>query len=203
MTPPTAASGQALWTVFGKFGNWVTLSGLARALPELLLVLLGMKLGEGCAIRGTSAAPGAFAGQAELCCKSSFGVEGPDAFGKFADGIGIGGALAMDMRLIRRASVGEIVRAPSPLVRPDTVDCRLLAELPEEGVRARSRLPCDLAPRPARSARSGVSGYRLRLVAALASRGGGCMLLTLAARLCVFAVDGASLGRSWFSAELV
>jgi hypothetical protein len=40
--------------------------------------------------------------------------------------VGIGGGLIAESRLSRRASVGLIVLAPNPLIRPEATDWRLL-----------------------------------------------------------------------------
>jgi hypothetical protein len=50
--------------------------------------------------------------------------------------VGIGGGLTVESRFSRRASVGLIVLAPKPLIRPEAKDWRLLV-VDELGVVAR------------------------------------------------------------------
>lgn len=86
----------------------------------------------------------------------------------------------MDILLSRLASVGLIVRAPSPEARPEIVDWRLFPD--EEGVWARFWLFFEV------ERALGVFGS--------GSRGGGCKLFTLFARDCVVAVNVAFRGSS-------
>ena len=72
-------------------------------------------LGDGCAKRGRSGSLGGIIGS------SSWGVAG-----RLCIFAGIGGGLTVDRRFSRRASVGLIVLAPSPLIRPEATDWRLL-----------------------------------------------------------------------------
>lgn len=133
----------------------------------MLLVLLGIKLGLGCARRGISS----FIGGISSCCGAVFALDML---------LGRGGACIMDILLRRRASVGLIVRAPRPDARPETVDCRLLPD--EDGVVARLGFPFETGREV------GVFGS--------GSRGGGCKLLTLFARDCVVAVTVEERGSS-------
>lgn len=133
----------------------------------MLLVLLGIKLGLGCARRGISS----FIGGISSCCGPVLALDMLP---------GRGGACIMDILLRRRASVGLIVRAPRPDARPETVDCRLLPD--EDGVVARLGFPFETGREV------GVFGS--------GSRGGGCKLLTLFARDCVVAVTVEERGSS-------
>lgn len=102
-------------------------SGEARAdVGVPLPAFRGIKLGLGCATRGGSCL--------SVGASSWLVVEGSE--------VGIGGACIMDNRFKRRVSVGLMVRAPRPDIRPDAMDCRLLPE--EEGVCARRLLPFDI-----------------------------------------------------------
>ena len=107
---------------------------------------------------------------------SSCGVAG--CFGVFD---GIGGGLAADRRLSRLASVGLIVLAPKPLIRPEATDWRLLLDV-EVGVVARYT---DVFPGD-------------RPLAALESPSlmTGTTLLTFACRDCVVAVSVDTRGSS-------
>lgn len=143
-------------------------SGDARAdVGVVLLVLLGIKLGLGCARRGISS----FIGGISSC-------GGPAL--PFDTLLGSGGACIMDILFRRRASVGLIVRAPKPDARPETVDWRLLPD--EDGVLARLGFPFE-------------TGRELGVFGS-GSRGGGCRLFTLFARDCVVAVTVDKRGSS-------
>lgn len=87
--------------------------------------------------------------------------------------VGIGGGLTADSRFKRLASVGLIVLAPSPLIRPEAMDWRLL---PEDEVGVVVRLI------------GGFPGERAVVPFASASLPPGGILLTFACRDCVVAV---------------
>lgn len=136
----------------------------------LALGFRGIKLGEDCANRGNSGSLGGNTGS------SSWGVGG--CLGMF---VGIGGGWTDDNRFSRRASVGLIVLAPNPLIRPEATDCRLLL-VDEVGVVAR----CTEI----------FAGDRAVMPLGSPSLPGIATLLTLAWRDCVVAVSVDTRGSS-------
>ena len=94
----------------------------------------------------------------------------------------MGGGLAVDKRFSRRASVGLMVLAPNPLMRPEATDWRLLP--PDAVVGDFARVVKTLA------------GDLLTVAVTSPSLAAGCTLLTFACRDCVVAVKVEMRGAS-------